>query len=377
VKSAGAAASAAFLLAVLTSFTAACGKKGPPLAPLRLVPNAVTDVSARRTGTEVELRFALPTANANGPGAIDLDRVEIYAITVPPGGNAPANRDLMTKANVVGTIAVRPPAVEGEAPPDTAAGKRPGPGDRVTFVEQLTDDKQKVAAAPETPGNPVRVYVLRGISRGGRPGPPAPRVSVPLASAVAAPTGVAASLPTESAIVVDWTPPVAEPAGTPLAFNVYRRDSPGAPMNPAPLTDVKFEVRSVEYGKAACFVVRTVQSFQNVTVESDASEPGCLTPVDKFPPAPPKGLRGLAEDGAVNLVWEPNAEGDLGGYLILRGEGEGATLQPLTPQPIKDANYRDTTVKAGVRYTYAIVAVDQAKPRNESAPSAQEAVTAR
>jgi hypothetical protein len=200
---------------------------------------------------------------------------------------------------------------------------------------------------------------------------------VPLAASVAPPSSVAATLPTESAIVVDWTPPVAEPGGTPLAFNVYRRESPAAPMNPAPLTDVKFEVRSVEYGKEQCFVVRTVQSVENVTIESDASAAACLIPVDKFPPAQPKGLRGLAEDGAVNLVWEPNGEPDLAGYLILRGEGEGATLQPLTPQPIKDANYRDTSVKAGVRYIYAVVAVDQAQPRNQSVPSTEEAVTAR
>ena len=48
-------------------------------------PAPVSDVTVRRVGDDVQLRFKLPTANANGPGRIDLDRVEIYAVTVAPG----------------------------------------------------------------------------------------------------------------------------------------------------------------------------------------------------------------------------------------------------------------------------------------------------
>ena len=140
---------------VLTTL-AGCGKKGPPLAPLRLVPAAAAELSARRSGDDVELRFLLPTANANGPGTIDLAKVEVYAITIGPGAVTPPNRDLLTTPRVVGTIAVRPPPVEGEgsdtpskpgAPPDT----RPAPGDQVTFVDQLTAEKLKpIAPSPAT-----------------------------------------------------------------------------------------------------------------------------------------------------------------------------------------------------------------------------------
>ena len=87
---------------------AACGKKGPPLAPLRLVPGQVSDLTVRRVGPEVQLRFKLPTSNANGPGRIDLDHVEIYAVTVAPGSVTPPNRDLLTKTYLVGTIPVKP-----------------------------------------------------------------------------------------------------------------------------------------------------------------------------------------------------------------------------------------------------------------------------
>ncbi|HET7217637.1 MAG TPA: hypothetical protein VFJ02_06295 [Vicinamibacterales bacterium] len=436
------------LTLLLVSCALACGKKGDPLAPLRLVPAPVGELSGRRAAQQIELRFILPKQNANGGGAIDLDRVEIYAATVGPGMVMPPNRDLLTSARVIGTIAVKPPPVEGgpELPP---TDKRPSPGDAVTFVEDLTEDKlvptpglpaappaKPAAATPETvappaepagatppsatakpdvpaqppvtgaeakptgqeaapaavPGaaagapaaavpavvtNPTRIYVVRGLSRSGRPGPPSARLSIPLLSPVAAPTAVAATMPTEKAILIDWTPPVAEPGGAPLTFNVYRRESPTTPINDKPIADFKYEIAGAEYGKEQCYVVRAIQTSQSVTIESDVSAPACLTPLDKFPPATPKNLRAVAEEGAVSLVWDPNGEADLGGYLILRDDGAGGTLQPITPQPIKDASYRDATVTAGLRYTYAIVAVDSATPRNPSAPSTPESVTAR
>jgi predicted small lipoprotein YifL len=416
----------------LLATLAACGKKGDPLAPLRLVPSAVTELSARKTAQEVELRFVLPTGNVGAGGPIDLDRIEVYAITIAPGAVTPANRDLLTKERIVGTIAVRPPDVEGEeksAAPNAPPDKRPAPGDRVTFVDQLTADKLKpvptpaatpaatpTATASATPAEappgappaatlpavapmpgttppagtppaaggaaqpapvpyPTRIYAIRGISRSNRPGPPSTRLTIPLVSPVEPPKSVLAQMPTEKAIVVDWTPPVAEPGTAPLAFNVLRRDGT-TPINPAPIADVKLEVPA-EFGKEQCFVVRTIQTIQNVTLESEASAAACLTPVDKFPPAAPKGVRAVAEEGAVNLVWDPNTEADLGGYLVLRGETPGETLQPLMTQPIKEANYRDATVKAGVRYMYAVVAVDTATPRNTSGQSGPESVTAR
>jgi hypothetical protein len=456
----------AFIAILLAVSFAGCGKKGPPLAPLRLVPAGVSELAARQTGDDVELRFALPTTNANGPGQIDLARIEIYAITVGPGAVAPPNRDLLVDARLVGTIPVKPPPVEGEtekpgAPPD----KRPGPGDQVTFVDQLNAAKRTpivipvaavkgqkppvaagqppvatatatatptasatvteipavpalpdaaetgtvqplatvqtteipgqipvMAAVPALPASafvdppvppvppvtyPTRIYAIRGISKGGRPGVPSARVTVPLIDAVAPPSAVAAQMPTANSVAIDWKPPVLEAGAKPLAFNIYRSSATDAPLNPQPIAEAKFDVGGVEYGKEQCFVVRTVQKIDVLTIESAPSAPACLTPLDKFPPAAPADLRAVAEDGAISLVWDQNTEPDLDGYLILRGEVPGGTLTPLTTQVVKDATYRDTTVKPGVRYMYAVVAVDNASPRNQSAASAREEVTAR
>jgi hypothetical protein len=107
------------------------------------------------------------------------------------------------------------------------------------------------------------------------------------------------------------------------------------------------------------------------------SEPACVTPKDEFPPAAPKGLAVVSTPGAVQLIWDANTESDLAGYLVLRAEPPDETLHPLTPAPIRDTVFQDSTVTPGVRYVYVIVAVDSAKPPNRSAPSERADALAR
>ena len=427
----------ALIATALAGSLAACGKKGPPLAPLRLVPAAATQVTARRTGPHVTIRFVLPDKNQNGPGTIDLDRVEIYAVTVGAGAPVPPNRDLMTKERLVATIAVKPPPAEdAPAPPPNDADKRPSPGERAVFVDELTAEKlipikapppeakpkpvealpnpadttgkaqEAVPAKPDEarlkpeevrlkpdateagalpavaqvpappPDYPVRVYVIRGISKANRPGPPAERVTIPLV-AVPSPPGAVAVKPTERHYELDWVGPVAEAGQPAIAFNVYLHGQEDAPLNPSPVTVAKFQHEPIKPGEEICFVVSSVQVVRNVPLESEPSLPACSTWTDVYAPAAPRGLRAVAGDDGISLSWDANAEPDVAGYLVLRAEAPGDTLQPLGREPIRQTNYRDTAVQSGVRYVYAIVALDKASPPNTSQPSERQEVTAR
>jgi hypothetical protein len=115
--------------------------------------------------------------------------------------------------------------------------------------------------------------------------------------------------------------------------------------------------------------VRAVATVGALSVESGEQPAKCVTLVDTFPPAAPKGLTGVASEAAISLIWEPNTEKDLAGYLVLRGVPPGdnvETLAPVTPAPIQ-ATIFNVAVQPGVRYVYAIVAVDKAG--NRSGPS--------
>jgi fibronectin type 3 domain-containing protein len=99
--------------------------------------------------------------------------------------------------------------------------------------------------------------------------------------------------------------------------------------------------------------------------------------VDTFAPAAPRSLAAVAGEGSISLIWEANSESDLMGYVVLRGEAGDATLKPLTATPIKETTYRDETARPGVRYAYAVQAVDAYKPANVSAESNRVQETAR
>lgn len=399
----------------------ACGKKGPPLAPLRLVPAAPEAIAARRQNDRVYLTFTLPVKNAGEPGAVSLGRVEVYAITIAPGVPIPPAAELVDRSHAIGQIEVKPPLDEDASEADREAYEkdaRPAPGDAVTFSETLdapqfvpvtvktparaaqpaaapaqpdVDEEERPAAAapatpvaaPQTPPPPhplERLYVVRGISRDGRPGGATAPAAVAMGPPPLAPANVTGSF-TATSIVVKWD---ANPAAgsTTTTYNVYSASDKAqtgapAPLNAKPLTTTTFEREGAKPGVEVCFVVRAVETIGTVPVESGASAPACVTPRDTFPPAPPARLAAVSGPGAINLIWDPNGEPDLAGYLVLRGEAGSDTLQPLTPEPIRDTTYRDADVTPGVRYVYAVVAVDRATPPNRSAPSARVEETAR
>lgn len=398
---------------------AACGKKGPPLAPLNMAPEAPGAVVARRLGDTVYIEMKVPAKGVAGSGPFSIDRLEVHAVTLAPGAVVPPNRDLLKPEQVIAKIPIAPP-VDPEAPEPETPEKRPRPGDTVTFVEALTPaalvpqvitKPPQPEKAPKTPKTPppaaaapasavppppagpqvlTRLYVVQGVSAKGRPGPASARVEIPLLAAPG-PARPGATPPTWDAtsVTVTWQPPASASDEVPgVLYNVYAAPAAGsaaaaipitapAPLNPKPLEVTTFVHEGAAPGTEQCFVVRSVATIGTAMVESDPSSPICVTPTDVFPPAAPKNLQAVGSAGVINLIWDANAEADLAGYLVLRGEAPGDTLQALTPAPLKETRYQDRTAKPGVTYVYAIVAVDTATPPNRSAASNRVQETAR
>ncbi len=424
----------------------ACGKKGPPLAPLVRVPARPEQAEARRLGDFVFLQARVPDRNQDGSTPADIVRLDVYGYT----GEPKTAEDVFKYGTLVASLPVRPPPEptpaksqpeEGKAPKPAAApavkkAPPPGydPGAVVTVSETLGPAQLRpvilpgggrfvVAPAPKIapplPGPPagdvpVRVYVAVGYNHHGQRGVPSDRVAVPIIAAPQRP-GPPVLTYTADRFDLSWPPPpsirrpVQEPAtGDVLssvprtevlpgsAYNVYQVDRtkaaapPGgaaaspsvgplpAPANDKPLAAGTFEDTRFAFGTERCYVVRTVDTFgASGAVESEPSPMACVTPTDTFPPAAPRGLQAVAGDGAVSLIWEPNTEADLAGYLVLRAVAPGGAWETLTPAPIKETTYNDTTAVAGTRYVYALVAIDTADPPNRSGRSNAAEVTAR
>jgi len=166
----------------------------------------------------------------------------------------------------------------------------------------------------------------------------------------------------------NFTPPKQEEGAVPPFPNL---------LTPAAAAATTFRDDRFEVGVERCYAVSTVATSGAVSVESPMSKPSCVKAVDTFAPTAPTKLEAVASEGAISLIWEASPEPDVAGYLVLRGEAGRGQLSPLFKTPIKETTYRDVSVKRGVRYAYAVVAVDTAVAHNVSPQSNRVEETAR
>jgi len=379
-----------------------CGKKGPPLPPLLHLPSAPADVAATRRGDQVVVELTVPSANTDNTRPANVEQVDVYGITA---SGQVTDDQLVKRGTKLGEIAVKAPRDPNDTadPDDTDADVEPPVGNgldqgaRATVEEHLApaalvpvdvaaaDTKRPKADAPaDGPllGPPTRVltrtYAGVGVNTHGKRGPVSRRVSVPLVPPPPSPPPPKIGYD-EHALTLKWSPAAVEGGLLPsyplggsepvLTYRVYEVPKPPAPEVPltkTPIAETTFTEAGVTFGVERCFAVRTVATMGPLSVESGEAPPACVTLKDTFPPAAPKGLSGVASEGAISLIWDANGEKDLAGYLVLRGEAPDGAMTAITPAPIEATNFNDT-VPAGVRFVYAIVAVDTAG--NRSAPS--------
>lgn len=122
--------------------------------------------------------------------------------------------------------------------------------------------------------------------------------------------------------------------------------------------------REASFGQSYEYAVEQVAETGAAPAVSEPSAPARIHYADKFPPAPPTGLRALAGTGVVELNWDRNSEADFRAYQVWRAEGDGA-LERLGG-PGASSAFSDRTALAGRRYRYAVSAIDE--KGNESRP---------
>lgn len=377
------------VLVAIIALSTACGKKGNPLPPLRPVPQRITDFTARRVADRVELAFTVPAVNLDGTTPVEIDHVDIYGLElatplVPPSASfVTAERYL--RARVPVRRMEEPTATPGEsdgrsggASPATPGPSRSTAGAAAPAASVLPGDRAvhtQSFATTQLTGARAMFYVAVPVAGAGkgRPGPASGMLSVPLSALPPAPSQLSATS-TETSIVVSWA--AGEPGQRFLVFESARTFSPetATALTAQPLTTPEFKT-AVTFGQERCFVVRGVKVAGPVTSESAPTPVTCLTPVDRYPPSAPTGLQAIQEGGAVALIWTSPDANDLAGYIVLRGEGAAGTMQPLNRSTATETTYRDTSVRPGASYVYAVIAVDTAG--NPSPQSNRELVTIR
>ena len=372
--------SAIFAISVLIVVSAitGCGQKGPPLPPIIRTPLAPI-IKADRRGSEIQLSLTVPASNTDGSRPANIARIDIYAVN---GADAKmTDAEIMKKGTKVASVPVKSPknpsdAVEKDESADEAeptVGEGLEQGSSSGIAEQITESMLAGDVVRDVPllGPPattkLRTYVGVGVDRRGHPGQFSKRVSVPLQLPPPPPSPIVITVE-EKKIIVTWKPDESStenvlpshsfgPLLPQVAYNLYDATT-GQLVNPKPVLEYGYEDTRMDWGAKRCYIVRSVEVVAKLPVESESTGPTCETLVDKFPPAPPKGLSAVSTAGAINLIWDPNTEPDLAGYFVWRGTGD-APLQQITPEPVTDAAFFDN-VRPGVKFVYAVRAVDKA-----------------
>ena len=374
----------------------ACGQKGPPLPPIVRTPVAPV-LTADRRGSDVEISLVAPAANVDGSRPANVTRIDIYAIN----GAAPAltNLEFIKKGTKVASVPVKAPrdpnaAVEKDESaeqlePTVGEGFEQGASSAITeaitasVLEGTGDDDVDVPLLGPPAGSQLRTYIGVSVDRRGRPGQFSKRVSVPLQLPPPPPPPIAITYE-EKKIIITWKPLPSKDEGSVLAsrslgplltdvtYNLYDATT-GQRINDKPVREFGYEDTRMDWGTERCYIVRALTVVARLAVESEATGPECKTLVDTFPPAAPKGLNAVSAEGSINLIWEAEHRAGSRGLLRLARDGN-QPLQQITADLVTDASFFDG-VRAGLRFTYAVQAVDTAG--NQSPLSERVEETAR
>ena len=338
---------------------AACGRKGPPVAPEARVPQAVVDLAAVVRESAIELTWTNPPRRVDRTPLHDLTRASVFRVD-DAGGVEPKAAMLVDSA-IAGYTEIA--TVRLDAPATTRVM-----GNRVT----LTDRRNL------TYGRRYTYVVVTADSRG-RTSPPSRRASVTYIAAPEPPANVTAQ-PGEREARLAWRPPTrlvdGGPATGALAYEVLRAAAADTELTAvataAPgqlaLTDRELENEHTYY-----YAVRAVRTEGGTTAYSAPSARVAVTPRKMTPPSPPANLVAIPSESTVRLSWSPSPEPDVSGYVVYRADARGpfvrvgSTRTPTT-------TFIDRAVPRGT-YRYAVAAQDSASLPNQSGRSNEVTVT--
>jgi len=342
----------AVLLAVVA--LAACGKKGPPVAPELRVPSVPAALHGSVDGESIVVSWTQPNTRLDGTRLRTVDRYTLYRREEADTG--PPKSAMLSHGRVVGYDEIATIRTDAPAPAVIQ-------GTSVTWV-----DRQMLSMGRRY------VYVVTAEDSIGRSSAPSERLVVPFLAAPKPPTDLRA-LPGDRRVTLTWQPPPALIDGSPITGDikyVVMRGSgttePLAAITPQPLSETTFTDTGLENDADYRYAVRAVRVEPAVTAAGETSATVAVAPLDTTPPSPPAGLVAVPSPDAVRLAWNASPEPDVATYAIYRATGAGDFMRIATTTA-PGTVYADRDVKPGTTYRYAVTALDNARRANESARS--------
>ena len=354
--------SAAWSLAAsgLAILLAGCGLAANPQPPTLWLPQPVKNLTAVRSGDQVELHWTMPRHTTD---QVELKGPQRAHVCWVDGLKTAQRLDArLCHGDGDGEFAPdKPAAFTAQMPAELKTGTPRG----ISFFVELENRAGKTAG----PSNPA--WIATGTA------PPA--VSDLHLEAQA------------SGVVVHWRPAAPEPG---MVMRLHRTlvIQPKAPKPseesgaPAPQEQtLEVDLSSSDAGGAldrdapldhlwrytAQRVLKVSVDGHTLAIAGVASAPVTIDAKDVFPPAVPAGLTAVVDEQAkaIDLSWTPDTAADLEGYVVYRSDvTSGSGWERISgAAPVVPPSFEDRNVLPGRRYAYAVSAVD--RDGNESARS--------
>ncbi len=343
-----------FILAVaLLAMLPACGRKGALIIPGTVLPQPVANLKAEPHGDKIILSWTMPSKNTKGDPLTDLAGFDVLRAMDEESGDG-----CKCKLEKVAFIDLEYPK-EAEIS-----------GKRIVWA-----DKGGVLFGRKY------LYKVIGVNKDDFRGQESNQAEARLLLPPGKPEGLTAKAGNRS-VLLGWTAVKKLEDGSPLedlaGYNVYRFAKKGekpVSVNTAPVTGERFEDTGLVNNTSYYYSVSALRGKETPFAEGLPSETVEATPSDKEPPVPPTGLQAVPGDKAVLLSWDIIPDSDIKGYILYkRADGE-KEFRPLSKEPSLNITFTDTEVLPGKTYYYAVTAVDNADPPNESAKSVEVSVT--
>ena len=347
------------VLIVIGFFSISCGKKGALLPPVKKIPKAAEDFEVAQRGNTILLKWKNPDSYSDGSLIPEIEDIEIRVLLEEIESDEKSRKipeDVFLRKGEIVTLIHEAKRKEGLPKEQEDDSKR-------EYVYHLSD----VSLLKKRHTFGIRIKDKKGRwSSVSKLHSLEPKI-LPLP-----PEEVKAKL-LKNRIEVQWKAPEKNFDQSPVSqingYNVYRKQEKGEfrRLNPKPLQQNKYVDRNLVYGKTYLYMIRAVSDDSAVVCESHDSKVIEILAEDTFAPAPPKGLAAISGENMIALVWDVHKEKDILGYRIWRKIAGQRFFKLLTPEPVIENSYNDSTVEMNIRYDYAITAVDYAG--NESLKS--------
>ena len=338
------------LLGASFLFAGGCGYKDYPQPPETVVPEPIGDLLYKVDDKGLQLTWSYPVKTIKGSVLDDISSFELYRAEIPLEdycGNCPIPFD-------------EPIEIDGGSPFDGEIRRK------ATYNSSLLRSGHKY------------FFKVRARTSWWASSTDSNIINFTWFQPAAAPQGVTATSGDQQ-VTLKWQPVTSLSDGNAINMDIkYQllRSVGGKDFTKIgdPVDATEFVDRQVRNGQKYFYTVQSMMVHQDELVNGGVSEEVAITPIDLTPPLAPSGVMAVRTGVGIKIFWDKSGAADIGGYRVYRRPADKDSYELLGKVEPEYTLFVDSKAGDRVRYYYAITAIDQGTPPNESNKSREATV---